>query len=88
MELCRQWNDGGFSSVYVEEENADRYFTDTDEMVRWIDQPCIVPFLQCIPAVKKDRFRHDVIQAMIRKTKQPDGTCFEIFRRIKVHAVK
>lgn len=80
--------DGGFSSVYVEEENADRYFTDTDEMIRWIDQPCIVPFLQCIPAEKKDRFRHDIIQAMIRKAKQPDGTCFETFQRIKVHAVK
>ena len=81
-------SDGGFSSVYVEEENADRYFSDTDELARWIDQPCIVPFLQCIPAQKKDRFRHDVIQAMIRRTKQPDGTCFETFRRIKVQVVK
>lgn len=78
----------GFSDVKISEENADRYFADSDEMIRWIDQPSIVPFLQCIPDDIKREFRDEVVAAMLKKALQPDGTCFETFRRIDVRLVK
>lgn len=78
----------GFSEVRVIEENKDRYFADVDEMVRWIDQPSIVPFLQNVPDENKEDFRQEVIQNMIDRTQQPDGTCFETFRRINFYAKK
>ncbi len=37
--------DFDFVSATVDYENADRYFADCDEMIRWIDQPSLVPFL-------------------------------------------
>lgn len=78
----------GFSSAEITEENRDRYFANAEEMIRWIDQPSIVPFLRCVPEEKKASFRSDVVNRMLQKTLQPDGTCFETFRRICVTAVK
>jgi len=78
----------GFGSVSIEYENADRYFSDSDEITRWIDQPSIVPFLKYIPAELKENFRNAVVDRMIERTKQSDGRCFETFRRIDVKAVK
>ncbi len=37
-----------FSNVTIWGENADRNFPDTDAMVKWIDQPSIVPFLKFV----------------------------------------
>jgi Trans-aconitate methyltransferase len=45
----------GFKQFDVSYENADRYFS-RDEMIKWIDQPSIVPFLNCIPENKKRSF--------------------------------
>ena len=70
------------------EENKDRYFSNADEMIRWIDQPSIVPFIERVPDEKKESFRKEVIQLMVEKTEQKDGRCFETFRRINVTAVK
>lgn len=78
----------GFSEIEVVEENADRYFPNTHEMTKWIDQPSLVPFMGCIPDGIKTVFRKEVIEDMLQKTQQQDGTCFETFRRIKVKAVK
>lgn len=78
----------GFSKVEIIEENKDRYFSDADEMIRWIDQPSIVPFIERVPDEKKESFRKEVIQLMVEKTEQKDGSCFETFRRINVTAVK
>lgn len=77
-----------FRELKIWEENADRYFKNQDEMIKWIDQPSIVPFLELIPEVKKERFRNEVIHRMVQKTIQPDGTSFETFRRINVFARK
>lgn len=77
-----------FSEAEVAEEHADRYFLDADEMIRWLDQPTIVPFLFCVPDVLKGQFRGEVIKDMLEKSVQPDGSCFETFRRIRVKAVK
>ena len=78
----------GFSDYTITEVNRDRYFADADEIIKWIDQPSIVPFLREVPEEVKPEFREAVIQAMLEKTLQPDGTCFETFRRIHVKGGK
>jgi len=75
-----------FSEVRVWRENADRYFPDADSMIKWLDQPSLVPFLEAIPANKKQGFRDYVVEKMITVTRQEDGRCFETFRRINVWA--
>jgi len=78
----------GFSHGLVWGENADRYFEDEEAMVRWIDQPSLVPFLAVVPQQDKDAFREFVVGRMIEVTKQDDGRCFETFRRINVYGTK
>jgi trans-aconitate methyltransferase len=77
-----------FSEVRVWGENADRYFPDADSMIKWLDQPSLVPFLEAIPADRKQGFRDYVVEKMITSTRQQDGRCFETFRRINVWARK
>lgn len=77
-----------FQGVRVWGENADRFFPDTVTMIRWIDQPCLVPFLAHIAGPMKDTFRDFVVSKMTERTKQEDGRCFEVFRRINISAVK
>lgn len=78
----------GFSKYDIVEVNRDRFFSCADEMIKWIDQPSIVPFISNIPGEMKAEFRDDVIKAMLERTLQPDGTCFETFRRIHIKANK
>ncbi len=77
-----------FSKIEIWGENADRYFENAETMIKWIDQPSIVPFLQYIPPPQKEKFRKYVVEHMIEETKQKDGTCFETFRRVNVKATK
>lgn len=77
-----------FRQVEVFCENADIYFSNCDEMIKWVEQPCLVPFLKCIPDDKKESFRSTVIELMIERTKQSDGKCLEMFRRLNIKAVK
>jgi len=72
----------------VWDENADRYFPDTETMIGWIDQPSLVPFMAYIPDTHKADFREYVIDEMIQATRQSDGRCFETFRRINLIARK
>jgi len=69
-------------------EDADRYFESIEVMVKWIDQPSIVPFLACIAERDKKCFRDTVVERMIKRTLKDDGTCFETFRRMNVRARK
>ncbi len=78
----------GFSSSSISEVNRDRFFSDADEMIRWIEQPSIVPFIKVLPEGVKEKFRDEVVRAMLERTLQADGTCFETFRRIHVRADK
>jgi trans-aconitate methyltransferase len=77
-----------FTEVRVWAENADRYFPDAETIVKWIDQPSLVPFLEVIPQSEKQHFRDYVVEKMIAATRQQDGRCFETFRRINVWARK
>lgn len=78
----------GFSKAQIKFENADRYFADCGEMIKWIDQPSIVPFIKVLPDEIKNTFRNSVVDKMIKATRQPDRRCFETFRRIDIKAVK
>lgn len=78
----------GLRNVQVWDENADRYFPDADAMVRWIDQPSLVPFLSYVADGQKQSFRNYVVERMIAEARQADGRCFETFRRINVSARK
>ena len=77
-----------FKDIKIWEENVDRYFADQYEMIKWIDQPSIVPFINVVDENIRDTFRNEVVEKMIDKTKQSDGRCFETFRRINIYAVK
>lgn len=78
----------GLQDAQVWGENADRYFPDKEAMIRWIDQPSLVPFLAHVPAPDRDAFRGFVVRRMVEETMQEDGRCFETFRRINVSATK
>lgn len=69
-------------------ENADRYFPNADSIVKWIDQPSLVPFMAVLRPPTSSFFRDLVVQKMLKATKEADGTYFEIFRRINVSARK
>ena len=66
----------------VSGEIADRFFPHAEAMIRWIDQPCLVPFLPWIAPSDRGDFRGEVIERTVLATLQPDGRCFEVFRRI------
>lgn len=78
----------GFNQYTITEVNNDRYFPNADAIIRWIDQPSLVPFIKNVPDKKKEQFRKDVIDEMLERTRQSDGTYFETFRRIQVSAIK
>lgn len=75
-----------FREVSVWGENADRFFPDAETMIRWIDQPGLVPFVARIEGTDRTSFREEVIAGMIQATRQSDGRCFETFRRVNVFA--
>lgn len=77
-----------FHSTEVWGENADRYFPDTEALIKWVDQPSLVPFMACVAEQNKASFRELVVRRMIEETRQADGTCFETFRRINLLAHK
>jgi trans-aconitate methyltransferase len=77
-----------FREVRVWGENADRLFPDAAAMIRWIDQPSLVPFMPRIEDADRAGFRAEVIEGMLRVTRQSDGRRFETFRRINVFARK
>ena len=77
-----------YSKVEVWGEIADRYFPDVEAMLKWIDNPSIVPFKEHLDTPTGERFHREVAERMIDETKQPDGTCFEQFRRINMIARK
>jgi len=77
-----------FEKTRIWEENADRLFS-RDELVRWIDQPSLVPFLKHIKdTTQSAAFRNAVVQGMLHATKHSEGEYFETFRRLNVFARK
>ena len=87
-EYCKLVSELDFREAKVWGENADRFFPDVETMVRWIDQPSLVPFLKYVTEPDKQDFRDAVVQRMIAVTRQDDGRCFETFRRVNLSARK
>jgi trans-aconitate methyltransferase len=81
-------SDTSFSKYRVWGENADRYFPTAAAMTAWIDQPALVPFVCCLDNPEKQAFRSETVKRMVELTKQPDGTQFEMFRRMNVMALR
>jgi len=77
-----------FAEKRVWSEKADKHFESTEAMIKWIDQPSLVPFLGHVAENDRQRFRDAVVERMIKETLQGDGTYFETFRRINVLARK
>jgi trans-aconitate methyltransferase len=69
-------------------ENRDQRFPSPDAIVGWIDNPCLIPFVQARPAGLRKPFRDGVVEAMLHLTGQPDGAHAEPFRRMNVWARK
>jgi trans-aconitate 2-methyltransferase len=74
--------------VAVWGENADRFFPDVEALIRWVEQPSLVPFLARVVEGDKAAFREYVTQEMVKATRQDDGRCFETFRRVNLSARK
>ncbi len=77
-----------FRETKVWIENADRKFPAEKELIGWIDQPSLVPFLKQIEGADKKNFRDAVVAKMLDETAQDNGTYFETFRRLNVLAGK
>jgi len=78
----------GLRQARVWGENADRLFPDAEAMIKWIDQPSLVPFLARVPESDKRASRDHVVKRMVAGTRQDNGACFETFRRINVSACR
>lgn len=78
----------GFRDIRIWLENADHFFPDAEAMIRWVDQPSLVPFLAHLAEPRRRAFRNLVVEQMVRQTARADGRCFETFRRINVFARK
>lgn len=81
-------NEVAFAEKKVWSENGDKHFASVEAMIKWIDQPSLVPFLYLVAEKDRQRFRDAVVERMIKETLQDDGTYFETFRRINVLAIK
>ena len=77
-----------FQNVEVQEEHMERLFPSTDPLIKWIDQPCLVPFLAVISENDKQRFRDTVMDHMIQRTRQTEGGFLELFCRLDILAKK
>lgn len=77
-----------FTEARVWIQPNDRVFPNAATLTAWIDNPCLIPFLEFLPQHLGSAFRDEVVQRMISKTKQSDGTCIEIFNRLRFQARK
>lgn len=58
-------------------EIKDQRFPSADAIIGWIDNPCLIPFLQALPADLRKPFRDGVVGATLTRTRRPDGSLIE-----------
>jgi trans-aconitate methyltransferase len=76
-----------FARSRVWAERIDHRFDTADAMVRWLDQPCLAPFVPRIDSELLQRlFRNAVVERMLARTRRADGRFVETFVRINVFA--
>ena len=73
-----------FRDVQISEEHKERLFPSADSLIKWIDQPCLVPFLAAIGDENKREFREIVIDQMLHRTRQAQGGYLEQFHRLDI----
>ncbi|MDD2467695.1 MAG: methyltransferase domain-containing protein [Desulfobulbus sp.] len=73
-----------FQDAEVLEEHKERLFPSADSLIKWIDQPCLAPFLAVITEKDKQGFRDSIIDQMLQKTKQATGGFLEQFCRLDI----
>ena len=78
--------DSPFTEWRVWMQRRDQRFPSADAMVGWIDNPCLIPFVQALPAGLRKSFRDAAVEAILTRTRQPDGSHLEPFQRINVWA--
>ena len=79
----------GFRDVRVWNRCEETRFPDAQPLIGWIDHPCLVPFISVLKNLDQQRrFRQRVVQQMIDRTRQPNGSYLETFQRINVKAHK
>ena len=67
-------------------EAKDQVFASAEALIGWIDNPCLIPFLQALPSALRQNFRNAVVNDMLAQCRRPDSTYVEQFRRINVWA--
>ncbi len=77
-----------FEDVEVSIEHKERLFPSTDSIIKWIDQPCLVPFLAVVGEDDKQEFRAAVIKEVLDRTRQESGGFLEQFYRLDIRARK
>ncbi len=78
----------GFAEWRAWTELKDQRFPSAEAIVGWIDNPCLIPFVQALPADLRTPFRDGVVEAMLTRTRRRDGTYAEPFVRMNVRARK
>ena len=74
--------ESSFCNAQVWGENADRFFPDAEAMIRWVDQPSLVPFLARVAERDKVSFREFVAGRMIEET---DPSRRQVLRDLPTH---
>ena len=77
-----------FLDVEVREDVRTRIFPSKESLARWIDVPCLVPFLAVIDEGDRQAFRDTVIGLMVQRTRQAEGGYLEHFCRLDVSGRK
>jgi trans-aconitate 2-methyltransferase len=75
-----------FAEWRVGMEPKDRTFATAEALIGWMDNPCLIPFLQALPPDMRQPFRSGVVDAMLAQCRQADGTWLERFRRLNLWA--
>lgn len=86
--FAKELAEAGFSGADVAVRELETVFPGDGALIAWIDQPSIVPFLEHLPPDLKEPFRDAVTERTVAAVRQPDGTCVELFRRLRVRARK
>ena len=67
-------------------ETKDQVFASAEALIGWIDNRCLIPFLQALPSALRQDFRNAVVNDTLAQCRRLDGMYAEQFRRINVWA--
>lgn len=77
-----------FSDFQVWGQIADATFSHSEEVIAWMEQPLLVPFLNHLPPSLRSSFHDTVVDNMLAVSRNSDGAYFEYFRKVNVLAFR